>query len=208
MKKEEKFHKIQILKERLSISMSLAIELINENNGDLLMCEQEFNRNNINTICRLAECNEEVAEKYYKTHNFDVKKSIQKINEQLFYLTTTPEESIGGVGFSLWAENKSLDKYLRSRDKTLFIQTKDFEYVLDVFQSVFPMTDLDSGFTQESFDIVGMNYFDNKTCRIIVEKLAKIKTKDVNVELFLRDLIKWFHIHLRYAEEIIIYGNL
>lgn len=202
------FQKIKKLRERLSIPLHLAKELIIENDGDLLICEQEFHRNNINTICRLAECNETIAEKYYRICGFDIEKSITKIHEQLFYLTATPNEPVDKIGFILWVENESLDQYVTSRDKSLFIQTKDFEYVIDAFKSVFPLTDSDTGETQRCFDTVGHNFFDNKTSRIIVDEMAKIRAKDPNVEMFLRDLIKWFNTRLRYADEIVMYGNL
>ncbi|BDD09979.1 hypothetical protein FUAX_24110 [Fulvitalea axinellae] len=208
MNQKIEFQKVKKLRSKLSVSLALAIELIEENNGDLDACEKEFHRNNINTVCRLAECDETIAEKYYRICDFDLEKSIKKIHEQLFYLTTTPNEPIDKIGFILWAENESLKKYVTARDKSLFIQTKDFEYVIDAFNSVFPLKDQDSGKTQNCLDIVGHNFFDNKTCRIIVERMAKIKTKDRHVESFLRDLIKWFNIQLRYADEIVVYGNL
>lgn len=208
MKLKIDFQKIKELRERLSIPLDLAKELIIENDGDLLTCEQEFHRNNINTICRLADCNETIAEKYYRICGFDIEKSVKKIHEQLFYLTVNPDEPIDKIGFILWAENESLDKYVTSRDKSLFIQSKDFEYVIDTFKSVFPLTDSETGEIQESFDIVSNNFFDNKTSGIIVDRMARIKTKDPNVESFLRDLIKWFNIQLRYADDIVVYGNL
>ncbi|MBC8755776.1 hypothetical protein H2O64_13955 [Kordia sp. YSTF-M3] len=208
MKLKIDFQKIKELRERLSIPLDLAKELIIENDGDLLTCEQEFHRNNINTICRLTECDEITADKYYRICEFDIEKSIKKIHEQLSYLTINSNESIHKIGFILWAENESLDKYLTSRDKSLFIQTKDFEYVIEAFESVFPMKDLDDGSIQSSFSYTSNNFFDNKTSRIIVERMSKIKTKDPNVELFIRDLIKWFNIQLRYADDIIVYGNL
>ena len=208
MEQELEFHKIKELRERLSIPLYLAKELINENNGDLWICEQEFHKDNINIICRRAECNETIAEKYYRICEFDIEKSIKKIHEQLFYLTTTPAEPIDKIGFILRAENENLNKYLTSRDKSLFIQTKDFEYVIEAFKSVFPLKDTDGNELQSSFDIVSNNIFDNKTSRVIVKKIAEIKTKDPNVELFLRDLIKWFNTQLRYADDIVVYGNL
>lgn len=208
MKQKIDFQKIKALRDKLSIPLDTAMELINENNGDLLICEQEFHKNNINTICRLAECNETLAEKYYQICKFDIEKSIKKIHEQLFYLTTTPNEPIDKIGFILWAENSNLDKYITSRDKSLFIQTRDFEYVIEAFKSVFPLKISNNNKIQDCFDVVSDNIFDNKTSRIIVERIAKIKTRDSNVESFLRDLIKWFNTQLRYADDIVVYGNL
>lgn len=204
----KELQKIKELRERLSISIKSAKELINENNGDLLVCVQEFHKHNINIICRLAECNEQIAEKYYKICNFNIDKSIQKIHEQLFYLTTTPNTPISKIGFILWAENKSLDKYVSSRDKSLFIPTIDFEYVLGAFTSVFPLKDEKGNIVEDCFCPVSHNIFNNKTSRIIVNGIATIKTKDPYVEKFLRDLIKWLNIQLKFAEEIVVYGNL
>lgn len=200
--------KIKELREKLSIPLNIAMELLNENDGDLVKCENEFHRNNINTICRIAECDEEVAEKHYRVCKYNVEKSIKKINEQLFFLTATPDEPIDKIGFILWAENESLSKYLSAGDKSLFIQTKDFEIVLDAFESEFPIPDRNNGEIQECFDPVSHNIFSNKTSRKIVDNMSKIRTSDRNTELFIRELIKWFHVRLRYADEIIIYGNL
>ncbi|WP_298508080.1 hypothetical protein [uncultured Kordia sp.] len=206
MKSNVEIQKIKELRDRLSIPLNAAIEFINEYNGDIALCEQEFHRNNINTICRLAECDEETAEKYYRICKFSIEKAIKKINEKLFFLTATPNQPIHKIGFILWAENDSLDKY-RTNDKSLFIQAKDFDYIIDVFKSVYPIKD-NRGEIEHSFDILSNNYFDNKTGRIIVDRMSKIKTKDEGVELFLRNVIKWFKSKLRYADYIVIYGNL
>lgn len=112
------------------------------------------------------------------------------------------------IGFILWAENDKLKEYATSRDRSLFIHTKDFEYVIDAFKSVFPLKDPNRDEMQCCFDLVGHNTFNNKTSRTIVRQMAKIKTQDPNIESFLRDLIKWFNDRLRYADDIIVYGNL
>ena len=206
--KQIALHKIKELRKKLSITINEAKELINENNGDLLVCEQEYHKNNINTICRLTECDEVSAKRYYKISNFDVEKTIKKAYEQLLYITATPDEKPDKIGYILWAENDNINKYLTFRDKDLFIQAKDFEYVIDVFKSVFPLKNVKNNSIQNCFSNTSSNVFDNKTSRIIVNRMAKLKTKNVNVESFLRDLIKWFHIQLRYADTIIVDGNL
>ncbi|MGH1386005.1 hypothetical protein [Kordia sp.] len=208
MKQKSDIQKVKELRERLSIPLNTAMELIQENNSDLSRCEQEFHRHNINTICRLTQCNEEIAKKYYRICKFSIEKAIKKINEQLFFLTATPNEPIDKIGFILWAENDSINKYINAgNEKSLFIQAKDFDYVINVFKSVYPLKN-EYGEIENGFDILSNNYFDNKTGRIIVEHMSKIKTKDKNVELFLRDLIKWFRAKLRYADYIVVYGNL
>lgn len=190
--------KIKELREKITIPVHVAKKLLAENNNDVELSVQEFHRNNINTICRLAECNETIAEKYYHISKYDIEKTIKKIHERLIYLTATPNETIDKIGFIIWAENESLEKYATSLDRSIFIQTKDFEYVIDIFESSDP----------ETFDITGHNRFDNKTMRKIVEQIARLKVKTSHEELFLRDLIKWFNSRLRYADEIVVFGNL
>ncbi|AFM03541.1 hypothetical protein Fleli_1103 [Bernardetia litoralis DSM 6794] len=192
-------NQVKELRNRLSIPLNIAMDLIKEYD-DISICENEFHRNNINTICRLAECSEKKAKKYYEIFQFDIDKSIQKINEQLVVLAVLPNEKIDKIGFSLWAENESIIKYKTSRDRNIFIQTKDFDIVVETFKSVVS--------SNNYFDSCGRNYFDNEASRIALEKIARIKTKDVNTELFLRQLIKWFNDKLRYADYIVISGNL
>lgn len=80
--------------------------------------------------------------------------------------------------------------------------------VIEAFKSVFPLKDSDTGEIQKHFDVIGNNFFDNNTSRVIMKRIAVIKTKDPNVESFLRDLIQWLNIQLRYADDLVVYGNL
>jgi DNA-directed RNA polymerase subunit F len=188
---------IKILRNKISVPLNVAKKLLSENNNDIELSVQKFHKNNINTICRLAECDDTIAEKYYLVCKYDIEKTIKKIHEQLFYLTATPNQPIDKIGFIIWAENDSLNDYATSRDKSLFIQTKDFEYIMDIIREY-----------RKEFDTTGFNKFDNQTMRKIVEQIARIATNDSEVESFLRALIKWFNSKLRYAHNIIIYGNL
>jgi hypothetical protein len=189
--------KIKILRNKISIPLNVAKKLLAENNNDIELSVQKFHKNNINTICRLAECDEPIAEKYYFVCKYDIEKTIKKIHEQLFYLTATPNQPIDKIGFILWTENESLNDYATSRDKSLFIQTKDFEYIINIIRTF-----------EKRFDTTGFNRFDNETMRKIVEQIARIETNDSDVESFFRALIKWLNSKLRYAHNIIIYGNL
>jgi hypothetical protein len=199
--------KIIELRKRLPISLTEAKELLAETD-DLVVCEQIYHQNNIKTIQRITQCEEVTANKFYTITKFDVEKAIQKIHEQLVFFTATPNEPLEKIGYVLWEENKGLDHYITSRDKTLFIQSKDFEIVLPIFESVFPLKNPLNDEVQIAFDSVSNNLFDNKTCKDIVQKIAKLKTNDPNVELFLRNLIYWFQTRLRYAEYIVVSGNL
>lgn len=200
--------KIKLLRNKLSIPLATAIKLLKENENDVELSAQKFHRNNLNTVCRLADCSEQIAEKYYAICKNDVDKTIKKIHDQLFYLTASPNHPIDKIGFILWAENEHLNEYATSRDRSLFIQTKDFEYLIDIISATYPIYDHVTKRMEERFSITSHNRFDNQTMRKIVEKIARIETTDPIVESFLRELIKWFNTKLRYAHHIVIYGNL
>jgi|GEM_PF-106126 len=203
--------KIKILRQKLSIPLNAAIKLVKEHNGDVSACEKAFHKTNINAICRLAECDESMAKKYYHICKGDVQKAIKKIDERLVCITTNePNETVHKIGFILWAENQNLTQYITSKAESVFIQSKDFDYVIEEFQSVFPQKRpyKDSEIIDDCFCICSHNIFDNKTCRHIVKRIARIATDDPKVEKFLRDLIKWFNIKLRFADYIVVYGNL
>ncbi len=203
--------KVKILKKKLSIPLTVAIQLLKENEGDLSACEKAFHYNNINTICRLAECDERVAQKYYHIMKQDVEKAIEKINQRLVCITTKePHETVNKIGFILWAENEHLTQYITSKAESVFIPTEDFQYVIKEFRAVFPVKRpfKDREIIEHHFDICGHNFFDNQTCRTIVERIARISNRDPKVERFLRELIQWFNVKLRFANYIMVYGNL
>lgn len=200
--------KVKLLRSKLSIPLTSAIKLLEENENDVELSAQKFHRNNLNTVCRLADCSEQIAEKYYSICKNDVDKTIKKIHEQLFYLTASPNEPIAKIGYILWAENESLNEYATSRDRSLFIQTKDFEYLIAIISAAYPLYDQVTNRMEVRFSTTSHNRFDNQTMRKIVEKIARIETNDPNVESFLRELIKWLNTKLRYAHQLVIYGNL
>jgi hypothetical protein len=136
--------------------------------------------------------------KYYHICKHDEEKAMKKIQERLLYLTATPNQQINKIGFILWAENSSLEKYCIPTDRGIFIQSKDFDYVIDIFKAA----------DSETFDITGHNRYKNKTMRKIVNQIARLPVETADEELFLRNLIKWFNSKLRFAEEIVVYGNL
>lgn len=189
---------IKQLRNEIAIPLHAAKKLLEKNNNDVKLSIQEFHRNNINTICRIAECDDKTARKYYHICKQDEEKAIKRIQERLLYLTATPNQPIHKIGFILWAENTELEKYASPSDKSLFLQTKDFEYIIDIFKSN----------SKEAFDPTSHNRFNNETMRKIIEQIARLNVETDDEELFLRDIIKWFNSRLRFADEIVVYGNL
>jgi hypothetical protein len=189
---------IKELRNRINIPLHSAQKLLKRNNNNVELSIQEFHRNKINTICRLTECDDKTAKKYYHICKHDEEKAMKKIQEKILYLTATPNQQIHKIGFILWAENSSLEKYYIPTDRGIFIQSKDFDYVIDIFKAA----------NSETFDITGHNRYKNETMRKIVNQIARLPVETADEELFLRNLIKWFNSKLRFAEEIVVYGNL
>ncbi len=207
--KQIDIEKVNVLRNKIAIPLNLAIELLNANNGDICASEQEFHNLNIDKISTLAECDFETAKENYDFCKYDITKAIDRINSKQVIITTrenpTPRNEIG---FILWPENKDGKNYKTKKRNDAFIPSADFDYVINEFKSVFPLTDPWDKTIEEYFDVCGHNYFDSKTCRIIMERIKKLKAGEPKVNKFLKQLIDWWDDKLNYADYIVVYGNL
>ncbi|MCD0470162.1 hypothetical protein [Flavobacterium sp. JAS] len=199
--------KIKILRNKFSIPLDAAIRLLKKNNGDVLLCEKEFHDNNIEQICKKTESDYEAAKENYEICNYDIRKAIERINQKQVIITTGNNPNTK-IGFILWPENAAGEFYKTDKRNDVFISAEDFDVVLKDFKSVFSLLDVSNDFEQESFDVLGNNFFDNKTCRQIVEQISQIESNDKQVQNFLTELINWLNDKLTYADYIVVYGNL
>ncbi len=198
---------IKILRSKISIPLNKAVELLKKNNGDVALSEQDFHDENIFEISKMTDCDQETARKEYQICNYDVIKTVKRINDKPVKIGTGkfPDSKIG---FILWTENAEGEFYKTAKRNDVFIQTEDFDIVLEKFQSVFPLKNSLNNSIENEFDVLGHNFFDNKTSRDIVEKISLIKTDDQNVKDFLAEIIIWLNDKLTYADYIVVYGNL
>ncbi|MCD0476035.1 hypothetical protein LPB87_16680 [Flavobacterium sp. EDS] len=201
--------RIKALRNKIPIPLNTAVELLRKYDNDILVCEEQFHNGNIKEISRITECEEEIVKQNYLFCNYDKNKTIEKINSRQIILTTrknkTPKNEIG---FIIWPENTNGENYKTVKRNDAFIPTAYFEVIIEKFKSVFPLQNPWNKNIEESFDTCGHNYFDNKTCITIVEKISQTKTDDPNLNSFLQEVIQWFNDKLKYADYIIIYGNL
>lgn len=201
--------KIKILRSRIAIPLDIAIKLLKENNSDVDASEKEFHNDNIKEISIVAECDLETARESYEFCKYDTTKAIEKINTKQVIITTrenpTPRNEIG---FILWPENKDGENYKTKKRNDAFIPTADFDYVINEFRSVFPLQNSWNNNIEEIFDVCGTNWFDNKTCRIITDKIRQSKFEESKVTKFRNELIEWLEDKLKYADYIVVYGNL
>lgn len=201
--------KIKILRNRIAIPIDIAIKLLKKNDGNIDASEQEFHNNNIKEISIVTECDIEIARESYDLCKYDMTKAIKKINSNQVIITTreylTPSNEIG---FILWPENRDGENYKTTKRNDAFIPTADFDYVIKEFKSVFPLENPWNKSIEEQFDVCGHNYFDKKTCGIIIEKIKQAKTDELKVVKFKNDLIGWLNEKMKYADYIVVYGNL
>lgn len=201
--------KIKTLRNKIAIPLNIAINLLEKNNDDVLASEQAFHNNNINEISSIAECDFETARDAYHFCKYDNIKAIKKINSKQVIITTrenpTPRNEIGYI---IWPTSKNQEYYTTKKRNDAFIPTADFDYVLEIFKSVFPLKHPRYDRFENNFDTCGTNLFDKETCKKIVEKIRQLKTEDRKVKQFLQELIDWFTDKLAYADIIVVYGNL
>lgn len=198
---------IKLLRSKISIPLDKAIQLLKKNNDDVALSELDFHNENIIEICKKTNCDEEMARKDYQICNYDAAKTIERINQKVVVIATgnNPDSKIG---FILWPENAEVEFYKTEKRNDAFISSEDFEIVLDVFQTVFPMQNPWNKTIEDEFDKVGTNFFDNQTSRLIVEKISRIETHNEKEKIFLLELINWLNDKLAYADYIVVYGNL
>ncbi|MDR2238569.1 MAG: hypothetical protein LBE92_20765 [Chryseobacterium sp.] len=201
--------KINLLRKRISIPLTVAIKLLKKHKGDISACEKEFHHDNVMEISAVADCDQETALKYYSLCAHDQLKAIKKINGLPVIITTrenpTPRNE---VGFILWPEKADGECYTTVKRNDAFVPTADFEWVINEFKAVFPVEYPEIHYTEERFDPCGHNYFDNAASRLIVERISHSDPGDAAVEKFKKELTDWMDARLEYADYLVVYGNL
>ena len=74
------------------------------------MCEQEFHNDNIKIISIKTECDYDVAKENYELCNYDVVKTVERINQKPIIITTG-KATDSKIGFVLWPENGNGEFY-------------------------------------------------------------------------------------------------
>ncbi|MGE8340914.1 MAG: hypothetical protein ACN6OI_07760 [Flavobacterium sp.] len=198
---------VKILRSRVSIPLTRAVQLLKKNNNDVILSEEDFHNENIREICEKTECEEEIAKKEYQICNRDVVKAIERINQKPVVIATG-NNPVSKIGFILWPETAKGEFYKTAKRSDVFIQTEDFNIVIETFKSVYPLKNPWNNLVENKFDVLGHNFFDNITCTEIVKKINQIETDDEKVKMFLKEIINWLNDKLFYADYIVVYGNL
>jgi len=198
---------VKLLRSKISISLSEAVQILRMNNDDVVLSEEAFHNQNIVEISTKTECEVEMARKEYQICNYDVTKAIERINQKPVVISTG-NNADSKIGFILWPENAEGEFYKTEKRNDVFISSEDFEIISKAFQSVFPIKNPWNGIVEDEFDKTGHNFFDNKTSRLIVERISSIEPNNEKEKIFLFESIKWLNDKLAYADYITVYGNL
>lgn len=199
--------KLTLLRNQIPISLSQAIKLLREHDGDITACENYFYARNIEEISQVTGCDKDTAKKYYETYSYDTAKAISKIKKLLdrrSVLITTRKSKVirNEIGFSLWPETASGECYKIGEKNNIFIPIDDFEYIISAFYIGFPQKN------QKRFDMCGYNYFDRVIGQQIAEKISEIETNSPIIKKFLREVKNWLFEKLEYSDIIVVCGNL
>jgi len=209
--------KIKILRQKIPIPLNESIQLLNKCNWDIDIAKNAYYDTIIQEISKLTdEADLTYISKLYKRNNYNKSKTIRQIDKkkqgQTIFISienSIHKKQVREIGFSLWAEKLTGDRYKNENDGEIFIPYDDFKNIINQFKSVMPFVcPYNEGTIIEDFDHCGENYFDNKTCKTIVANVDKITTSDPDINLFFKNFTKWMKEKLTYAEIVIVDGNL
>jgi len=191
---------LKILREKITIPLAVAIQLLKQHNGDIDLCIQEFHQSNILEIVNQTDCDKSIAQTYYQKNQYDIDKAIHEINNLQVIITTrdnpTPKNEIG---FIFWPEKENGEYYKTVKRNDAFIPTSDFDYVKDIFSNACE---------EEPFDSCGHNYYNKKAINQIIQNISNLPTMNSTLERFKAELIKWLEDKRNYAYCLVVYGNL
>ncbi len=191
--------KLKLLRTKIPVSLKEAIDLLNNNHGNLEDSEREFHENRIDEICRISKCEKQKARKFYIQFHFNQEKAINAINNEQKILRIEASRIIKNtIGFILWFEYPNGEPYRTKKRNDIFIPAEDFDFIKETFESN----------CSENFDSTDNNYFDKTECKSIIGSIEKLKTVNENQAQFIRSLTKWMKDNLQVVETLVVYGNL
>lgn len=205
--------KLNELRSKISIPLVQAMKLLKQYDENVEQCIQAFHDENIKKICEETGCDLSIIFEYYHdvAYEYNVGKVIAKV-EALIHrpIKLTIEENplyVDKVGFFIWAEDENLNTIDDERNRTYFIPSYDFSYVIDVFKSVFPLFNPIRDELELGFDICFDNYFDQDTIQIIISKIKGLHFTDLKIMCFLAKIVQCLEDKKSIGAYIIIEGN-
>ena len=199
---------IQILKTELSISLQKAKALLEQTQGEISSAVALYHQENIATIMAETECERWEAESVYERFNHNVEKAIKHIFSTSLTISVdgrkdTSERGMGYIISALDADLNSVSK------RSIFIPMEDFdEYLLEDFESVFPLYQPQWDKVENYFNCTTSNIFDFTICRKIIAQLRQRIFTDEKVKIFVEKVIAYLEEKLPTCAYIEVYGNI
>lgn len=199
---------VKILQQQVPVSMSQALKLLRNANGNVSLALEQFHQENIARICEETECNPVLAREFYEKWNYNPEKAIVKILKKPVVFTTSSSQDKSKIGYVIYGLDENFDSFSGKKGISAFISEADFEYIKSEFQAFYPRINPLFDEMEEEFNATSDNVFDRQICLEIIEKLQQKVFDSENVTKFVNDLLWWLRKQLEYAHYINFYGNL
>ena len=199
---------IQILKTELALPLQKAKTLLEQTAGDIPAAIAFYHQENITSIMAETECERWEAESVYERFNYNVEKAVKHIYSTSLTISVNGErdKSERGMGYLISALDANLNNLPK---RSIFIPIEDFDqYLLENFQSVFPLYQPQWDKIEPHFNGTTSNLFDLTTCQKIITQLRQRTFTDEKVKIFIEKIITDVEEKLSTCTYIEVYGNI
>ena len=199
---------IQILKTELTLPLQKAKILLEQTAGDVPAAIALYHQENIATIMTETECEDWEAKSVYERFNYNTEKAVKHIYSTSLTISVNGErdKSERGMGYLISALDANLNNLPK---RSIFIPIEDFDqYLLENFQSVFPLYQPQWDKIEPHFNGTTSNLFDLTTCQKIITQLRQRTFTDEKVKTFVQKVITDLEGKLLTCAYIEVYGNI
>ena len=199
---------IQTLKTELALPLQKAKTLLEQTAGDIPAAIALYHQENIATIMAETECERWEAESVYERFNYNIEKTVKHIFSTSLTISVDNrrDTSERGMGYIITALDADLNVVSK---RSIFIPIEDFDqYLLENFQSVFPLYQPQWDKIEPHFNGTTSNLFDLTTCQKIITQLRQRTFTDEKVKTFVQKLIADLERKLSTCAYIEVYGNI
>ncbi len=199
---------IQTLKTELALPLQKAKTLLEQTAGDIPAAIALYHQENIAAIMAETECERWEAESVYERFNHNVEKTVKHIFSTSLTISVDNRRDTTERGMRYLIS--ALDANLNNLPKrSIFIPIEDFDqYLLEDFQSVFPLYQPQCNKVENYFNCTTSNVFDPTLCRKIITQLRQRTFTDEKIKTFVQKLIADLEGKLLTCAYIEVYGNI
>lgn len=205
---------LQQLKQRINCSSPVALQLLKQTDNDLAKAEQLFHEQNLDFIQQQANCDRELAEKFYHRCQQNVEEAIAQATGWILHgrisksVITTADEKYSAhphrLCFILTARDKNdsriMDIDTIEQTYTIIPIEDVWEYLYNKEVNVFDFHDDFSPYFDNDFSLEQID--------TLVKNLQNLTHTDPKVMKFYQELMDWLINCKKFAHHLQIYGNV